>query len=730
MNRLLILLLFSVLSAFAQETNTARRIQQTSSLPAEPCADGAVRFKTSATKGTYQCIDGAWSLISGGTPGPQGPAGPTGAQGNPGDPAGVVYGPIAVTAQTSVTVTAATHGAGTTPVAFCFDASNVRVDCAWSTNVSGDVTFSWNPAFTGYYQINGPGTNGSNVLYPIGTTAAAVQAAVDALTSGGTVVLRARTTYAFAAGVVQIDPGQNNVRLFFEEGAKITYSGNDCPIKVGSAAAVTSHFKAVFPNIQLLSGSGSASCGIWLIRTSHTTIFEPIITTETLGGAYTATGRSGIYSDGGDNASKFSAYTQIINPYIAGDFQYGIYQTHGTGQIDGNNRNQVLGGVLATTVTGHKKQDGTVSVTNGNATITGTGFTAAMDGFKFVVVRPLSEQLGTPRPRVYTATFVNSTTMTLDAVYAGATNATASYRLYDASGPIGIYMPYGDTTRIAATDFDSWSKALVIGGHANEYIGSAFEGNNGSDWEVLSGANGTGIFGAFADNWIDAGTLTRYQAGSNGGSNVSRLNNLTATGTVRVTGDDAGSTGACINFGATPYAANDAILCRAGGGTLLFGNGTYPTLSYFQNNFGAAALASYFAGDATGRWYVTGGGAMGWSDGTTADAMLLSRSATNTLQLANGTLVEGNGANVASAATTALTAGNLFHITGTTTITTLNTCNAANAGRRVTLIFDGALTVTDGNNLKLNGNFVTTADDTLTLSCDGTNWYEVARSAN
>lgn len=97
---------------------------------------------------------------------------------------------------------------------------------------------------------------------------------------------------------------------------------------------------------------------------------------------------------------------------------------------------------------------------------------------------------------------------------------------------------------------------------------------------------------------------------------------------------------------------------------------------------------------------------------------------------ADGTLVGGLGAATASATTTTLPAGNVFHITGTTDITTLNTCDATNQGRTVVLIFDGVLTFTDGNNLKLAGNFVTTADDTMTLSCDGTNWYEQARSVN
>jgi hypothetical protein len=89
----------------------------------------------------------------------------------------------------------------------------------------------------------------------------------------------------------------------------------------------------------------------------------------------------------------------------------------------------------------------------------------------------------------------------------------------------------------------------------------------------------------------------------------------------------------------------------------------------------------------------------------------------------------GGGASVASATALPLPTGRVFHVTGTTTITSITTTNLQ-AGVVITLIFDGALTFTDGNNLKLAGNFVTTADDTITLAYDGTNFYEIARSVN
>lgn len=84
---------------------------------------------------------------------------------------------------------------------------------------------------------------------------------------------------------------------------------------------------------------------------------------------------------------------------------------------------------------------------------------------------------------------------------------------------------------------------------------------------------------------------------------------------------------------------------------------------------------------------------------------------------------------VASASTIAIPLGQrVVNISGTTGITSITA--TGHNGAVVTLIFASTPTVTDGSNLKLNGNFVATADDTLTVACDGTNWYEVARSAN
>lgn len=51
-------------------------------------------------------------------------------------------------------------------------------------------------------------------------------------------------------------------------------------------------------------------------------------------------------------------------------------------------------------------------------------------------------------------------------------------------------------------------------------------------------------------------------------------------------------------------------------------------------------------------------------------------------------------------------------------------------GHRITLIITATAKVVDGENLKLSANGPITADDTLELVCDGTNWYETGRSVN
>ncbi|MDX8468923.1 NosD domain-containing protein [Mesorhizobium sp. VK23B] len=86
------------------------------------------------------------------------------------------------------------------------------------------------------------------------------------------------------------------------------------------------------------------------------------------------------------------------------------------------------------------------------------------------------------------------------------------------------------------------------------------------------------------------------------------------------------------------------------------------------------------------------------------------------------------GTTIASAATI-VPSGNTFHVSGTTSITSIDATDIS-GGAEITMIFDGSLTVVNGGNMKLAGNFSAGPLDTLTLKWDGSNWYEKSRSAN
>lgn len=86
------------------------------------------------------------------------------------------------------------------------------------------------------------------------------------------------------------------------------------------------------------------------------------------------------------------------------------------------------------------------------------------------------------------------------------------------------------------------------------------------------------------------------------------------------------------------------------------------------------------------------------------------------------------GADIASAAAITPTC-NVHTVTGTTAITSMVATDIP-AGQPLTLIFASTPTFTDGNNLKIAGNLVATADDTITLISDGTNFYEIGRAVN
>ena len=109
-------------------------------------------------------------------------------------------------------------------------------------------------------------------------------------------------------------------------------------------------------------------------------------------------------------------------------------------------------------------------------------------------------------------------------------------------------------------------------------------------------------------------------------------------------------------------------------------------------------------------------------EGTIVDA------GTNTRLFGNYTGADTTIASPAGGALTLHIDGNYFNITGTNNITSIAT---SWVGRIVTLKFEAGLTISDGNNLKLAGDFTTVGTaDTLSLVHDGTSYFETSRSDN
>lgn len=134
----------------------------------------------------------------------------------------------AVVAQTSMSITAATHGQGTLAVAYCFDNSGtpVAVACYYTRDGSGNLVFTFSPAFTGTIEIgSGGGTTitGTGTVTQIDTTSPITGGPI---TSTGTIACAtcgvtgsplsqfASTTSAQLAGVLSNETGGAGVAVF------------------------------------------------------------------------------------------------------------------------------------------------------------------------------------------------------------------------------------------------------------------------------------------------------------------------------------------------------------------------------------------------------------------------------------------------------------------------------------------------------------------------------------
>lgn len=87
------------------------------------------------------------------------------------------------------------------------------------------------------------------------------------------------------------------------------------------------------------------------------------------------------------------------------------------------------------------------------------------------------------------------------------------------------------------------------------------------------------------------------------------------------------------------------------------------------------------------------------------------------------------GQDLASAAALPQPTCDIHAVSGNTAITSITDTNFP-IGKVLTLVFASTPTFTDGNNIKIAGNLVATADDTITMIYDGTNFLEISRAVN
>lgn len=265
--------------------------------------------------------------------------------------------------------------------------------------------------------------------------------------------------------------------------------------------------------------------------------------------------------------------------------------------------------------------------------------------------------------------------------------------------------------------FDATSGFLTIGHNARFFSNSLLEvtGSAPSTPTIGAGFFGTGSRPQFV-GFVARGT----QASPTASQSVDEF--------VRFGGMGYGATG--FPAGAKAYLsirASENWTDTAQGTNISFA--VTPTGSTATNSYANLTSTEFkVARDMQLAWTSNATGTLG----LTPDTGLARRSA-GVIRVTNGSTairgLLGGGSAVASAAALPLPTGRVFHVTGTTNITSITSTNFA-SGVCITLIFDNALTFTDGSNLKLAGDFVTTADDTISLCYDGTNWYETGRSVN
>lgn len=253
--------------------------------------------------------------------------------------------------------------------------------------------------------------------------------------------------------------------------------------------------------------------------------------------------------------------------------------------------------------------------------------------------------------------------------------------------------------------------------------------------DTRAGNQQASITGSWFENLSATSPPRHFQLGING-SSARFLTGLTVTG-CQWFSSNADTFVAVQSFGDINLYGNGYSGAAANFIRVNPVSGWAPVITDMMNQFSSAITPLVGTGDttfvyrvapgfSTKRWVFKGGV-------TLPDGVLDTLRVTGRVDL-NNSVIERQGADIASASNITLTSGTLYNITGNTTVTGI-TVPTMPTGKHyiVTFIITTTVQFTDGGNLNLNGNFNGDAAggaDRLTVDCDGTNCNEIGRAIN
>lgn len=161
---------------------------------------------------------------------------PCGASGGSGGTGAAPYQSALQTGITSLTVSAATHGQGALVNAWCTDASGNAVACQWQNTGSGNIAFSFNPAFTGYVYVGSGGAGAAGATGSPGSTGATGATGVTGATGPTGATGTGATGSTGATGATGAGSGGGGVYCPMTGGA-----GNALTVSGSCSSPVTSY---------------------------------------------------------------------------------------------------------------------------------------------------------------------------------------------------------------------------------------------------------------------------------------------------------------------------------------------------------------------------------------------------------------------------------------------------------------------------------------------------------